>query len=79
MRKHGIPVSFIKDVVKSCEVCKSMQKHVDFDAFPDLHNKNGKKILSKEVMVTNRCSVDGALANIMIKHKVRLIFVHSTQ
>lgn len=80
MRKHGIPVAYIKDVIKSCQLCKSIHnQQVDFDTFPDLRNKNGQKILPKEVIVTNRCDVDRTLCDIMIKHKVRLVLLRTTQ
>lgn len=79
MRRYGIPISFIKETVKSCVACNAIDKQVNLDTFPDLRNKLEGKELPKETFSVSTSDVENVLASIMVKHKVRLVKARSTR
>ena len=68
MQRYGIPISFIKDIIKSCVACNAIDnKQVNLESFPDLRNKSHGKDFPKEIISTSTLHVENALCGIMLK------------
>ncbi|KAI5068439.1 hypothetical protein GOP47_0016784 [Adiantum capillus-veneris] len=90
VRKHGIPIFFIKDVIRSCKVCikgPTLPPQVLMSKLPPqllMSNKVEGKLNVDEnnpsvKILTDKAHVNDALESIVLKHKVRLVKIRSAQ
>lgn len=67
MQRYDIPISFIKDTIKSCVACNAIDKQIDLQSFSDLRNKSHEKEFPKETISTSTLDVENILCGILVK------------
>ncbi|KAI5072117.1 hypothetical protein GOP47_0012223 [Adiantum capillus-veneris] len=90
VRKHGIPISFIRDMIRSCKVCNkgpTLPPQSLMSKLPPqllMSNKVEGKLNADEnnpsvKILTDKAHVNDALESIALKRKVRLVKIRSAQ
>ncbi|MCO5611782.1 hypothetical protein L7F22_066041 [Adiantum nelumboides] len=68
VKRHGIPISYVKDFVNSCRCSFSSSNHtIDLNKLP------------MTTLITTKEGVAVELENIMIKHKTRIVMARSSK
>lgn len=75
VRRQGIPTSYVKDLLNSCECARWTQGHKG----RQLLGRKDSDLLLKYEKCVDISNVDQALVDIMIEHKVRLVMVRSSK
>lgn len=78
IRRHGIPISYVKDLLNVCD-CKRVTKKVYDGNVSLVLPKNDPTQLLAHKKSVDKSNVDRALMEIMIEYKVRLVRVRSSK
>lgn len=75
IRRHGIPIAYVKDLLNVCE-CKRWNQNPNVS---QSHPRKDTTILLRHERSVEAANVDQALMEIMLEHKVRLVMVRSSK
>ena len=76
IRRHGIPMEYVKDWILACG-CQLITKQQPKPSLQPTSEKQSKD--PSKIMVTERSKVPQDLVDIMLQHKVKLVFLRSTK